>query len=726
MLLRCKMATKTAHLRPRPREKKELSNLEAQLKDLKSQVREERRNKGLDQTQFLGYPVYDWEELYDDPRPELVAQGKQASIHRVKTNDGDVLVKKFFYVVGNEKAGEYDTSSRDGSLDDKVTNGERELQRIGEIRKMLEREEQVPPELYENKIVPKVLGVEVIRNREERTLQPSFRMQLEQGETLEQLYRRKGRLSEGEVLDILEAGMNSLGQIHDAEILHRDIKEDNIFMLENGNVMYLDMSMSRPEQMGVLSGTIGGTSYYTPSEQWEGNACRSSDIYAWGQTVKKIMGGVIRSTPLKNIVDDMTKEHVKARLQNTDEVLRRINSYRAELNGEATKTLEKLSLAEITNWDVPSVEATALARSVVGNDNLSRLAKTTRLQEYLETEPVRDRDTKIIEYAIGAIGDGEPTSEIVDSLQESYRQNPELIFSFTRRELGWLYDTVVRQRNYIGVSNQHIDISSELNEPVFRQFIETIYEENISFDDATTLIRATQANSHMGNIEVDKTAYKQNLKEIKKGKREEDIAIIKEKYQRELSEEDSSDPRVQAMLLTLDAQEDVKFTAGYHHDEDHYYIRGAVWDFGDQKADLLQAPLASGGMMAGLPGGGYLLGEAARALSTALEISHGPDLILIIPALLTGAALGTCLGAYGGAKMADHIVRQTTKNRCNGTLERNYSSSKVIGSLTNVLQNVPQDRYQEIAPLMKELGQDNLSPYELCQQVQKKLGGSDE
>ena len=64
------------------------------------------------------------------------------------------------------------------------------------------------------------------------------------GRTLKQLIQKRGALTVAEVLDIMTQLTDGLAAAHEAYIIHRDIKPQNIMILDNGMVKITDFGIA--------------------------------------------------------------------------------------------------------------------------------------------------------------------------------------------------------------------------------------------------------------------------------------------------------------------------------------------------------------------------------------------------------------------------------------------------------------------------------------------------
>ena len=115
------------------------------------------------------------------------------------------------------------------------------------------------------------------------------------GTTLREVIDRRGALALGPGLQIAKQLCRGLGAVHEAGIIHRDIKPPNIMVLPNGVVKLMDFGIARPTEGIDPTGEAGhtvGTPYYMSPEQVRGLALDArSDIYAVGVVLYELFTG---------------------------------------------------------------------------------------------------------------------------------------------------------------------------------------------------------------------------------------------------------------------------------------------------------------------------------------------------------------------------------------------------------------------------------------------------
>ncbi len=89
-----------------------------------------------------------------------------------------------------------------------------------------------------------------------------------EGETLDDLLRREGRLTFPEAMRILEPVTEALAYAHSRSVVHRDIKPSNILLDKKGNAFLTDFGIARAAQESGLSTrtalTLGSYQFGTP------------------------------------------------------------------------------------------------------------------------------------------------------------------------------------------------------------------------------------------------------------------------------------------------------------------------------------------------------------------------------------------------------------------------------------------------------------------------------
>ena len=119
-------------------------------------------------------------------------------------------------------------------------------------------------------------------------------MEYVEGRHLKELIKKRGKLTVSEVIDIMLQITDGMIVAHDAYIIHRDIKPQNIMILENGLVKIMDFGIAMALNGTQLTQTnsIMGSVHYLPPEQASGKgATLQSDIYSMGIVMYELLTG---------------------------------------------------------------------------------------------------------------------------------------------------------------------------------------------------------------------------------------------------------------------------------------------------------------------------------------------------------------------------------------------------------------------------------------------------
>jgi hypothetical protein len=127
-------------------------------------------------------------------------------------------------------------------------------------------------------------------------------MELLRGEDLGALLRRRGRISLGELLPIVDRLADALAAAHALGIVHRDLKPGNVFLVENdaaGPVRLLDFGISRmaetPSHVALTqTSMVLGTPGYLAPEQVAprvGAVGPATDLFALGALAYRALTG---------------------------------------------------------------------------------------------------------------------------------------------------------------------------------------------------------------------------------------------------------------------------------------------------------------------------------------------------------------------------------------------------------------------------------------------------
>ena len=149
---------------------------------------------------------------------------------------------------------------------------------------------------------------------------PYIAMELLDGSTLEKELAQGRRLPLGRIARIMERVCLGLAAAHDARVIHRDVKPENIFLHTEGDTetpKVLDFGIAKILDAGRLNGQVTGTGdlvgtpYYMAPERLLGRECdASADVYSVGLILYRALAGRL---PFEGTVAEIMVQAVSKR-----------------------------------------------------------------------------------------------------------------------------------------------------------------------------------------------------------------------------------------------------------------------------------------------------------------------------------------------------------------------------------------------------------------------------
>ena len=119
-------------------------------------------------------------------------------------------------------------------------------------------------------------------------------MELVEGITLKDYIARKGRLENRETIGISIQVAQGLEAAHAQNIVHRDIKPQNIIISREGKVKVMDFGIAKAVTGDTINSEAIGSVHYISPEQARGGYCDArSDIYSLGITMYEMLTGSV-------------------------------------------------------------------------------------------------------------------------------------------------------------------------------------------------------------------------------------------------------------------------------------------------------------------------------------------------------------------------------------------------------------------------------------------------
>ena len=200
-----------------------------------------------------------------------------------------------------------------------------------------------------------------------------FVMEFLEGETAESMIGRCSRLDVEDALQITAQVCRAVQASHSRDLLHRDIKPQNVMILPEGTVKVLDFGIARASGGSTLTKvgeTLGTVGYMAPEQILGEEVSERSDIYSIGVLLYEMLTGTLPftgSTPVSVVYQQLEEEPVAPGVLNSsvpmavEQIVLRALSREAEDRygsaGEMLRDIERF-LQKIPPERAPSQEET--------------------------------------------------------------------------------------------------------------------------------------------------------------------------------------------------------------------------------------------------------------------------------------------------------------------------------------------------------------------------------
>jgi eukaryotic-like serine/threonine-protein kinase len=175
---------------------------------------------------------------------------------------------------------------------------------LDKIKELFEREADTLANLslYSNNLIPKLI------DRFEQAGELYLVQEFINGASLAAELPEGKKLTQIKTIELLIQILTPLDYCHKENLIHRDIKPDNIMRRQSGELVLIDFGIAK--DMGAASITkhsYGGTPGYAPEEQQYGQPELASDVYAVGKIAIQAITG-LSPTQLRRNPDTMAWE----------------------------------------------------------------------------------------------------------------------------------------------------------------------------------------------------------------------------------------------------------------------------------------------------------------------------------------------------------------------------------------------------------------------------------
>jgi serine/threonine-protein kinase len=157
----------------------------------------------------------------------------------------------------------------------------------GEFRRRFVREARLAARLSHPNVVQ-------VYDAGEDDGRPFIVMELVPGETIADLLARRGKVPPRDAAALARQAALGLACAHEAGLVHRDVKPQNLLLREDGVLKIADFGIARAAESTRLTqhGTVLGTAaYLAPEQALGGEAGPEADIYALGAVLYELLTG---------------------------------------------------------------------------------------------------------------------------------------------------------------------------------------------------------------------------------------------------------------------------------------------------------------------------------------------------------------------------------------------------------------------------------------------------
>ncbi|MCR5203037.1 MAG: Stk1 family PASTA domain-containing Ser/Thr kinase [Lachnospiraceae bacterium] len=144
-------------------------------------------------------------------------------------------------------------------------------------------------------------------------------MELVEGITLKKFIEKKGSLEVSEAVGISIQIAQGIKAAHDNNIIHRDIKPQNIIISKQGKIKVTDFGIAKVASSNTItSNAMGSVHYISPEQARGGYSDQKSDIYSLGVTMYEMFAGHVPFEGDSTV--SVALSHIKNEAEMLDEI----------------------------------------------------------------------------------------------------------------------------------------------------------------------------------------------------------------------------------------------------------------------------------------------------------------------------------------------------------------------------------------------------------------------
>jgi eukaryotic-like serine/threonine-protein kinase len=150
-----------------------------------------------------------------------------------------------------------------------------------------------------------------------------YAMEYIEGESLDHVMARRGRMTWEEVVDLGQQLCGALQHAHEKGVIHRDLKPSNLMVCTDGTLKLTDFGIAKDLDVTALTEancTVGTAAYMSPEQcKGEKDLTNQSDLYSLGILFYELITG--RKPFIAESAMDMFMQHVKGKFERPSRIV---------------------------------------------------------------------------------------------------------------------------------------------------------------------------------------------------------------------------------------------------------------------------------------------------------------------------------------------------------------------------------------------------------------------
>ena len=247
------------------------------------------------------------------------------------------------------------------------------------------------------------------------------------GVTLKEYLKENHQIPVDELMGLLAPLLESLDDLHQSGLIHRDISPDNIMVLKDGSVKLMDFGAARDyTEFGEKSLSIVLKPGYAPAEQYQSRGVQGpwTDIYALCATIYKCITGKTPEDSIQRVMEDELKKPSELGVDISPQMEKALLKGMSIAPKERYQNLKDfcedlykdyMEEEEASEEDYPEKEVISQEDALVKEQEPSR--KSHLGKEVISGEPDAAKREKLPEESV--LVKGEDTSKESDTLKDT-------------------------------------------------------------------------------------------------------------------------------------------------------------------------------------------------------------------------------------------------------------------------------------------------------------------